>query len=126
MGRSVNVFKKTVTSEWETDAFHDSEFQVFYSGEQPIVEFIELSRGSTFRAIVDNLDVFATPALAVVAHLARKSPFDAADPEIPYAYLFREWQLSLWRPVVPETDADEDGRYFSTIGIGRVGYYDVA
>jgi len=119
-------FRKGTAPKYETDAFHEDAFQVFYEGDHPTVEYIELSRGSVVRAVYRDLDVFATPADEVVAHISRDSEFDQSDSEIPYSYLFRGLQLSLWRPTIPESDADTDGRYFSTIGIGKRGYYDVA
>jgi hypothetical protein len=125
MPEPAKPFRKAQTSQHETDAFHTSGFQVFYGGDQPTVEYIELSRRSVVRALYRELDVFATPADEVVVHVSRDSEFDHSDPEIPYSYLFRGLQLSLWRPTIPESDADTEGRYFSTIGIGKRGYYDV-
>lgn len=125
MSEPAKSFRKGTASRYETDAFHQNAFQVYYGGDQPIVEYIELSRGSVVRALYRGLDVFATPADEVVSSVSRDSAFDAADPEIPYSYLFRGLQLSLWRPVIPESDSDTEGRYFSTIGIGGRGYYDV-
>ena len=118
-------FRKT-KDRYEADAFHQSAFQVFYDGEQPTVEYIELSGGSIVRAFFRELDVFATPADEVVAHISRIAAFDETERELPYSYIFRGLQLSLWRPTLPESATDTDGRYFSTIGIGRKGYYDVA
>jgi hypothetical protein len=117
-------FRKGTAPKHETDAFHQSAFQIFYGGDQPTVEYVELSGGSVVRALYRDLDVFATPADDVVAYISRDSAFDESDPEIPCTYLFRGLQLSLWRPLAPESDTDADGRYFSTIGIGREGYYD--
>lgn len=125
MSEAAKPFRKSPTSRHETDAFHEGAFQVFYDGDQPMVEYIELSRGSAVRALYRDLDVFATPADEVVAYISRESEFDQNDPEIPYSYLFRGLQLSLWRRTIPESDTDTDGRYFSTIGIGKKGYYDV-
>jgi hypothetical protein len=125
MPEPARSFRKTPTSRHETDAFHRNSFQVFYGGDQPVVEYIELSRGSVVGALYRDLDVFATPADEVVAYISRDSAFDQSDPEIPYSYLFRDLQLSLWRPVIPESDTDSEGRYFSTIGIGKRGYYDM-
>lgn len=119
-------FRKGLTSRHETDAFHQNAFQVFYDGEPPTVEYIELSRSSVLRAVYRDLDVFATPADEVVTYISRDSGFDQSDPEIPYSYLFRGLQLSLWRPTIPASDKDTEGRFFSTIGIGKSGYYDVA
>jgi hypothetical protein len=125
MPEPAKPFRKGRTSRHETDAFHKSAFQVYYGGDQPTVEYIELSGGSVVRAFYRDIDVFATPADEVVAHVCRDSEFDHSSPEIPYSYLFRGLQLSLWRPTIQKSDSDTDGRYFSTIGIGKRGYYDV-
>jgi hypothetical protein len=125
MPEPAKPLRKERTSQHETDAFHQSAFQVFYGGDQPTVEYIELSRSSVVRALYRDIDVFATPADEVVAHISRDSEFDQSDAEIPYSYLFRGLQLSLWRPTIPESDTDTEGRYFATIGIGKNGYYDV-
>ena len=126
MPEPAKPFRKAPTSQHETDTFHQSAFQVFYGGDVPTVEYIELSGGSVVRAHYRDLDVFTTPANEVVAYISRDSDFDQTDPEIPYSYLFRGLQLSLWRPTIPESDTDTDGRFFATIGIGRRGYYDAA
>jgi hypothetical protein len=117
-------FRKGTNGEHETDAFHQNGFQVFYTGATPTVEYIELSRDSGLRALYRDLDVFTTPVDEVAAFIARDATFDESYWEFPYSYIFRELQLILWRPVVPESDTDPDGRYFSTIGIGRRGYVD--
>ena len=119
-------FMKGQTSRCEVDAFHHNAFQVFYDAETVTAEYIELSRGSVFRALYRGLDIFATPAGEVVAYISRDAAFDETDQEIPYSYIFRDLQLSLWRPTIPESDSDMDGRVFSTIGIGKRGYYDFA
>ena len=90
------------------------------------MEFIELSGGLAVRAFYRDLDVFATPVDEVVAFISRDEAFDAKHREIPYSYIFRGLQLSLWRPSIPESAGDADGRCFSTVGIGRRGYYDLA
>jgi len=115
-------FRKGPKARHETDAFFQSSFQVFYGGDQPVVEYIELSRGSAVRAFYRDLDVFATPADELVAFISRDSAFNQKDREIPYSYIFPGLQLSVWRPTIGGTD----GRYFSTTGIGREGYYAVA
>lgn len=108
----------------ETDAFHESGFQVFYGGPAPVVEYIELSRDSGFRALYRGVDVFATPADELAAHIAHDAPFDPDNGELGYSYIFPALDLSLWRPAIPDSPDDTDGREFSTIGIGIEGYYD--
>jgi hypothetical protein len=116
-------FLKAPDASHETDAFHESGFQVFYSGTAPEAEYIELSRDSGFRALYRGVDIFATPADAVVSHVARDAAFDPDDCELGYSYIFPALDLSLWRPVLPESPEDMDGREFSTVGIGVFGYY---
>ena len=117
------AFLKGQNAEHETDAFHDCGFQVCYGGESPVAEFIELSRESGFRVIYRGVDIFATPADQVLAHVSNDAPYDPADPELGYSYIFPDLDLSLWRPVVPASPEDQEGREFLTIGVGAVGYY---
>jgi hypothetical protein len=116
-------FLKGPDASQETDTFHENGFQVFYSGTAPVAESIELSRDSGFRALYRGVDVFATPADVVVSHVARDAAFDPDHWELGYSYIFPALDLSLWRPVLPESPEDTDGREFSTIGIGIVGYF---
>jgi hypothetical protein len=122
MHESPTPFRKGASVAPLTDAFHQSAFQVFYAGDQPTVEYIELSRDADFRAFYRELDVFATPADEVATFIARDASYDETGREFPYSYIFRQLQLSLWRPVLPEDD--DSGLFFSTIGVGRRGYYD--
>jgi hypothetical protein len=123
MPRPHESFLKVPDSKHETDAFHDGGFQVFYTGEAPLVEYIELSRDSGFRVLYKGLDVFATAVDQVLAHVTGDAPFDPANPVLGYAYIFPELDLSLWRPVLPESPDDPQGREFATMGLGVPGYY---
>jgi hypothetical protein len=100
------------------DAFHGG-FHVFYGGEEPSVEYIELSRDCGFDAVFDGTNVFDVPADDLVSQLTRLTPFDPNDPELGYSFVFPRWELALWRPVT----LDVEGRYFSTVGIGVRGYF---
>lgn len=103
------------------DAWHDGALQVFYS-EADAVEFVEISLLPLIRPVFRGLAVLALPAEVVVAELDRLSPYDRSDPEVGYTFLFREWQLCLWRPALP-TDAPEEARFFRTVGMGVAGYF---
>lgn len=126
MGTPPVGFRKTETERYETDAYHQNGFQVFYAGDEPRVEYIELSRDSGFVVYYKGIDVFGTKAEDIVNLIAQDAPFDQNDQELGYSYVFPALELCVWRPVVPESEDDPDGRYFSTIGIGVAGYYSCA
>ena len=117
-------FRKSSGSVHTTDAFHSSAFQVFYSGVVPVVEFIELSRGSEIEAVFNGIELFTTPADELVSKISLRTAFDPSDPELGYSYVFPELQLAFWRPHVPDDD-ELDGHFFSTVGIGVPGYFTV-
>ena len=123
IGVAVTPFAKVPDAVWRTDAFHGAAFQVFYSGDRPIVDFIELSAGSGVEAVLSGLTVFATPADEVIAQVSARSPFDANDRELGFSYVFPQLELAFWRPVIPESPDDPDGRCFATVGIGAPGYF---
>ena len=123
MGDEPVCFKKVGTSRYDADAFHESGFQIFYGGDDPRVEYIELSGGCGFEACYRCRDVFTTLANELVEFIAHDAPYDEAHPELGYAFIFPKLELSLWRPVIPESEDDPEGRLFRTIGIGINGYF---
>src|SRR5258708_3022083 len=58
MGDEPESFNKAGTSRYETDAYDENGFQIFYEGDDPLVEYIELSGGCDFVAIYRGKDVF--------------------------------------------------------------------
>jgi len=122
LGKPIRSFKKSPTSPHPTDSWHDSGFQVFYAGTDPLVNFIELSGISGFEAVCFGHEVFSTPASKLVDLFTVHAEYDAADPELGYSYVFPSIELALWRPVQEEPE----GLYFSTIGIGVHGYFSAA
>jgi hypothetical protein len=105
------------------DAFFESTFQVSYSVAVGVVEFIELAKSRSFRALFDGVDVFATPASELVTLIERSAPWDPEDSELGYSYVFPNLDLSLWRPCVPDSPTHGDGQFFEAIGIGILGYF---
>lgn len=103
------------------DNYHDGGMQVFYDKHDK-VEFIELLRGSGFTAVTHGVDVFSHSAKEVLDVITEVSEYNQDDLEVGYSYVFPDLELSLWRPNIPE-DGEEEGKYFSTIGIGVQGYY---
>jgi hypothetical protein len=113
---------ETSGSRGQVDNYHQNGFQVFYT-EEDTVEFIELLRESGFRATARGVNIFDTTAKEVLHLIARYSDYNQDDLELGYSYVFPDIELSLWRPSIPESDDDEEGKYFSTVGIGTRGYY---
>jgi hypothetical protein len=91
------------------------------------IEYIELSnpKNSKIEVMFKDLNLFNTKAENLISIIVEKFnfEFDKEDDEIPYSYIFNEIELSFWRPTLPETEFDENGLYFETIGIGDKGYY---
>lgn len=87
------------------------------------VEFIESSRSDACVAYYCGVPVHGTPVEELIAHISKSAEFDPNDPELGYSYIFKSLQLSLWRATVPESPADEDGRYFEAVGVGAPGYF---
>ncbi|MGV7197861.1 hypothetical protein [Xanthomonas euvesicatoria] len=91
----------------------------FLWGIEPSVEFIELSANCGFEVLCLGQRVFSTPASRLVEKFLAVTPFDPFDKELGYSYVFPELELALWRPDMEEPQ----GEYFSTVGIGCVGYF---
>ncbi len=116
-------FLKTPHSRHETDAFHQGALQVFYTGEAPTVEYVELSGGGELRAVFEGQSLFETPADELVTILGRTHAQHCDDDATPCDVVLPDLQMGLWRPYAAESAGEEDGRYFATVGIGVPGYY---
>ncbi|CAG0949031.1 hypothetical protein ANRL3_00092 [Anaerolineae bacterium] len=123
MRMELHCFRKIETNRYECDAYHENGFQIFYNGDKPHVEYIELSSGCGFIASYRGIDVFSIKANDLVDLIFQETSFDEDDPELGYSYVFPEIELSLWRSVLPQSLDDPSGQFFSTIGIGIKGYY---
>ncbi|WP_036308297.1 hypothetical protein [Methylophilus sp. 5] len=110
-------FKKTPLATHPTDSWFDNKLQVYYTGQEPIVEYIELSNG--LEATLFGHSVFSTKASQLISLIEQHAAFDNTDPELGYSYIFRSLQLSFWRPGVKGSE----GSYFSTVGVGIHGYF---
>lgn len=118
-GPPTTSFYKTPNSRYPTDAWFGSEFQVFYEGDEPTVDFIELSNGPNLRVLLFGMAVFTTPVPALISEMERHAELDRSDPELGYSYMFPNLELAFWRP----DNDDDETPYFGTVGVGRVGYY---
>jgi hypothetical protein len=116
-------FLKGPYAKIETDGFLECAFQVYYHTNTATVEYVMLARHGGFVAVYRGMNVFDTKAEYLVAHISRNAQYDRTDPELGYSYIFPELDLSLWRPTMPESPDDTEGREFMTIGVGVTGYY---
>ncbi|MFC4775902.1 hypothetical protein ACFO9Q_03805 [Paenibacillus sp. GCM10023252] len=74
---------------------------------------------SSLVLLYNGVDVFKTKAEALVSVIEEAAPYirDGSS-ESGYGYIFRELQMSVWRPVV-----DEEHLTFATVAIASPGYY---
>jgi hypothetical protein len=118
-GPPTDSFHKTPNSRYPTDAWFESNFQVFYEGDEATVAFIELSNGANVEAVLFELPVFATSIPALISEIGLRAELDKSDPELGYSYIFPSLELAFWRPY----NDDKEAPYFATVGIGVPGYF---
>ncbi|HEX9961098.1 MAG TPA: hypothetical protein VGB00_09210 [Pyrinomonadaceae bacterium] len=104
------------------DCYYNYSLQVFFDGTGKL-EFIEISRDEDIEAVFRGRNVFKIPANDLIEEICQSFQLDVNDDELGYCFTFPDIELSFWRPVIPEDENDEDGKYFSTVGIGRKGYF---
>jgi hypothetical protein len=118
MGLAPDSFMKTQMSQHPTDSFYEAGFQIFYEGETPKVGSIELSRDCGFEAMLfgeNVLDIPVSEALLKIEHVTGLKPKTEDEG---YTYEIPSFGLWLWRQ--SNESNDEEGQYFSTIGVGTV------
>jgi hypothetical protein len=132
MEKSVFEFQDISIPTPARDGYFENELQISFddSGKANFIEFS--GRGARHTTVfLYGLGVFDTPAPDLIKVIAEKSntQFDQEDEEVPYTYTFRDIDVSIWRPVIPEQDENEnqipesdEGKYFWNIGIGITGY----
>ena len=116
MGLEPDSFMKTPMSQHPTDSFYEAGFQIFYEGELPKVESIELSRGCGFEVTLAGkciLDLPVNEALSKIESITGLKP-ETGDEG--YTYEIQSLGLWLWRQ--SNEPNDEEGLYFSTISVG--------
>lgn len=123
MAEPPKSFSKTNDAVQPTDGFYDLCVQVFYDA-NGLAEYIELSRDSCIVAELGGIPIFDIPASELLKLLGREADYDSDSEEDPTDVVFPDLAMSLWRPGGNEPD-DDGSKYFRTVGIGRVGYYDV-
>jgi hypothetical protein len=79
-------FMKTPMSKHPTDAFYDTGFQVFYEGDEPQVESIELSRECGFEIALSGINVFALPAEEALSEIEKITGVKPQSEDDGYSY----------------------------------------
>jgi hypothetical protein len=120
MGIQPDTFRKA-DSATLTDAYDHQGFHVYFDKDER-VEYIEVFP-SRMPAMYKGVSVFETKADDLVAVISKDAQYDKDDPELGFSYVFPELELSLWRSMIPESEDDSEYEYFSSLGIGRKGYY---
>lgn len=77
---------------------------------------------SGWRLLLGAVSLFDQPAEAVLAQLAATTSVDVREGG--RHVVAPDLLLALWRPTLPQSDDDEDGRYFESVLLARPGYYD--
>jgi hypothetical protein len=109
MGVLPVTFRKGSDDRALTDAYDEAKFQVFLD-EKDTVEYIELSAVSTTPTIYKGIPVFETQADELIEIISCDAAYDEKDPELGYSYVFPLLELSVWRPLIPESQDDEEER----------------
>lgn len=119
LGEPSSSLKKIAGARHPTDVWFNDCLRIFYGGEQPTTEYIEVSAGPGVEVRCLGYSVFSTPAQELVKLLEGHAALDPSDSELGHSYVFPALELSFWRPTLKEPEC----KYFSTIGIGIRGYY---
>ena len=111
-------FQKGALQRYEVDAFDSLGLHVHYTGDDPVVEFIEAFPANGVRFTLGGVDLLGSPAAAVVAALAEQ--YAVAEEEHGCSFVVPELDVALWRES-PGAEA------FDSVGVGEPGYFgDVA
>jgi hypothetical protein len=114
LGAPQSSYRKSPSAQHPTDSWYGGALQVFYGSDPPEVEYIELSRGGEVEAHLFGMDVFATPAKAVLAVV--RAHTNLREEEEGCSYVSSELEIALWRESV-------ESATFATVGIGTPGYF---
>ena len=105
----------------EIDSYHEASFRIFYDGDEPKVNYVEMSAKGEVDAVFRGVHVFQTKASELIAIVSETDHFDDQDPELGYSYIFPTLDLAFWRPMLP--DDEPDCEFFQAVGTGTEGYY---
>lgn len=93
---------------------------VYFDDEDAVVA-VELARPDDGQSVTfGDIDVFGTPADEVIDALGRHAEVEVTEGG--HSVTASSLLLTLWRPTVPESAEDEEGRYFEAVLVARPGY----
>ena len=94
-----------------------------YFDPDDLVEAVEFGRPDNGEDVVsyDGLDIFGTTADELIDRLTQHERIQVS--EHGRSVSAPDLLLALWRRVLPEHSADEDGRYFESVLMARPGCY---
>jgi hypothetical protein len=118
MGLKPESFMKTPMSQHPTDAYYEYGFQIFYEGKLPKVQSIELSRGCSFDATFSGENILELPVFEALKKVETITGIKPQTLDDGYTYVIPSLGVWLWRESNEENE--EEGIYFSTIGVGSV------
>ena len=95
-----------------------------YFDHDDFVEAIEFGRPGSGDDVVSyrGINLFNTPADELIERLSADDRTEVSEGG--RSVTAPDLLLALWRAVISEGSADEDGRYFESVLVARPGYYD--
>jgi hypothetical protein len=131
--KSIFKFQNIVIPEPAKDGYFKNSLQISYDDNEQ-VEYIEFSgRGDEYiEVFLNDIEIFKTPAKELLNQILEitECDYDKQDIEVPYSFVYRNIDLSLWRQVIPDVNENteevpesDEGKYFWTVGIGIKGYH---
>ncbi|MSU78669.1 MAG: hypothetical protein EXS16_11320 [Gemmataceae bacterium] len=113
-----DTFRKSQKSRHETDAFDTLGMHIYYTGDEPVVGFVELWDEEDSSFLFDGHDVFRTEASKLVGILSARSDYNNDQGSI----VFPKLQVALYRshPFDPDVEEFDAWEAFS---VGPTGYF---
>lgn len=113
LGKPEASFRKLPSSEHETDSFDSHGLHIYYVGEQPTVEFIEIFAATDGQFDLLGVDPFSTSLQHLVSLLSKRSGVTQDDG----SWEFPDISVSLWCE-------DATSHLITTVGVGVAGYFE--
>jgi hypothetical protein len=100
------------------EAWNEGALRVHYSA-AGTVERVELSPGPSLRVLLEGREVSTTRVSDLVKDLYARARYEPNDPELGYRFHFPGLGLTLRRVKLPQGPNDMEGRFFTSVTLGR-------